>query len=88
MDTKLLAPHVLWVLADAQRRGQMISLDTIVERVGARRADVRATLSDLHTEGHVDVFHMRVTLSGFALARALPRRPLRRKVGRTAARAA
>ena len=80
MDTKLLAPHVLCVLADAQRRGRMITLDTIALRVGARRGDVRATLTALHEEGHVDVFHMRVTLSGFALARTLPRKALRPRV--------
>jgi len=87
MDPKLLAPHVLHVLAVAQRRGVLISLDTICERIGARRADVRATLSDLHREGHLDILHMRLTLSGFALALALPRKDLRapQRFGRRAA---
>jgi hypothetical protein len=85
MDPKLLAPHVLHVLAVAQRRGQMLSLDAIADRVDARRSDVRTVLSELHREGHLDILHMRLTLSGFALAVSLPRRPLRRPIRARAA---
>jgi hypothetical protein len=85
MDPKLLAPHILSVLALAQRRGDSISLETICSRVSARRGDLRVALSDLHREGHVDVLRMRLTMTGFALALALPRRPLRERRVRRAA---
>jgi hypothetical protein len=47
------------------------TLADVAESVGARRADVRATLTRLHVEGFVDALRMRPTLAGLALASAI-----------------
>ena len=66
-----LAAHVLAALARAQVDGRLASLETLVAAVGARRGDVRSTLSQLHREGYLDVLRMRLTLAGFAIGCAL-----------------
>jgi transcription initiation factor IIE alpha subunit len=64
-----LAAHVLVVLAHA--RGRAVTLDDLAEAVGVRKADVRAIVSRLDREGHVDALRLRLTLSGLALAASL-----------------
>jgi DNA-binding GntR family transcriptional regulator len=76
-----LAMHLIAALVSAHAAGQRLDLDGLAQHVGARRADVRRTLSALHREGYLDVLRMRPTLQGFALGRALAGRalpPLRR----------
>jgi DNA-binding IclR family transcriptional regulator len=51
----------------------MVSLQTLVDEIGARRADVRRTVSSLHREGYVDALRMRLTMTGFGLGLALLR---------------
>ncbi|MEJ7727774.1 MAG: hypothetical protein WKG00_01010 [Polyangiaceae bacterium] len=65
-----LAIHLIAAIATAHADGQRLDLDELVKHVGARRADVRRTLSALHREGYLDVLRMRPTLQGFALGRA------------------
>lgn len=46
----------------------MASLQTLVDDLHVRRADVRATMTALHREGLVNVINTTLTLEGFALA--------------------
>jgi hypothetical protein len=71
MDKKILAATLLQALAMAQRDGRSETLDTLVEKVRVRRRDIRSTLTVLHRQGMLDVLHMRLTLSGFAIGSAL-----------------
>jgi hypothetical protein len=71
-----LAAHLLRTMAAAQRDARRIDLDGLTRQVGVRRADVRATLSALHTEGLVDALRMRLTLDGFTLGQSLEGRRL------------
>jgi hypothetical protein len=71
MDSKqfhaVLAAHSLRLMAFAQRDGRRIDLDQLATALDVRRRDVRATLSQLHREGLLDVTRMRLTLRGFAV---------------------
>ncbi|WP_437330642.1 MULTISPECIES: hypothetical protein [unclassified Sorangium] len=71
MDKKILAATLLQALAMAQREGRSETLDSLVEKLRVRRRDVRGTLTLLHRQGMLDVLHMRLTLSGFAIGSAL-----------------
>ena len=66
-----IAIHLLRALTTAQREDRRLDLDELVSEVGARRAEVRRTLSALHRGGYVDVLRMRLTLKGFAIGQAL-----------------
>jgi hypothetical protein len=61
----------LVLLAVTARPTRVRTLADVAESVGARRADVRATLTRLHVEGFVDGLRVRPTLAGLALATAL-----------------
>ncbi len=81
LDSKAIAAHILRALARAQSRGRAIRLDELAIEVGARRADVRAIVSRLHAEDHLDAARLKLTLSGLALAAAMREgqlRPVRR----------
>ena len=67
ISRRIIAPLVLRLMADAQQCGRRLDLDALVAALDLPRADVRRTLSDLHAEGLVDVFRMRLTLAGFTL---------------------
>ena len=69
LDTRALAAHVLRVLA--KPRAKVITIDDLSRRVDARREDVRAVISQLHREGHVDALRMRATMSGLAVATSM-----------------
>jgi hypothetical protein len=71
-----LFPHVLQVLARAQRDQRTSSLDTLVDALQVRRGDVRRAVSALHREGLVDALRMRLSLRGFAIGTALIDRKL------------
>lgn len=71
-----LAMHLLAALVGAHAEGRRLGLDDLVKDIGARRGDVRRTLSALHSEGYVDVLRMRPTLQGFAIGRSLSGRAL------------
>ncbi len=73
LRTLLLAAYSLRFLAAAQHEERRVSLDDIVDGLGMARSDVRAGLSQLHTEGLLDVATMRLSLEGFACGRALAR---------------
>jgi hypothetical protein len=80
MNPNDLSMHVLAALATAQFQGELVSLQTLVDTVHARRADIRRAVSALHEAGLVDALRMRLTLAGFAAGHALcaaPMRPLR-----------
>ena len=80
---KLLAGHLLQTLAAAQTEGEKLTLDDLVERVKARRVDVRAVVSMLHGEGYLDAMTMRLTMRGFIVGSSLSNvtlRPLRQPV--------
>ncbi len=68
IDARSLAAHVLVALADAQSRGRTARLDELAEDLDVRRTDVRSTVTQLHAEGHVDAYRLRLTMSGLALA--------------------
>ena len=74
---KLLAGHLLQTLAIVQTEGETLTLDGLVERVKARRVDVRAVVSMLHTEGYVDAMTLRLTMRGFIVGSSLVGRSLR-----------
>lgn len=71
MSPRKLAPYVLRTIARYQQSGRLANLQTLVEEIGARRGDVRKTVSALHREGYVDALRMRLTFAGFALGTAL-----------------
>ena len=71
MNTRTLSMHILRALAEAQTEGRRSTLETLVEQVQVRRRDVRAAVTGLHQQGLVDAIHMRLTLQGFAVGRAL-----------------
>ncbi|HEU4410602.1 MAG TPA: hypothetical protein VFS43_35430 [Polyangiaceae bacterium] len=81
MTPRTLAPYVLRLLALAQTKGRPVTLRDLSRELGVRKGDVRAAVSALHREGHVDALRLRLTLSGFALGVALASKrlePLRR----------
>jgi len=69
--SKAVAVHVLRHLAAAQSRGRLTHLDELASDIGVRREDVRHVVTSLHQEGHVDAKHMKLTLSGFAIAASM-----------------
>jgi DNA-binding IclR family transcriptional regulator len=77
MTPNALAPYVLRLLALAQTKGRPVTLRDLSRELGVRKGDVRATVSALHREGHVDALRLRLSLSGFALGVALASRPLK-----------
>lgn len=60
-----------------QLEGRRSDLDSLCATIALRRADVRATLSDLDREGLLDVLRMRLSFAGFALGLSLLDKPLR-----------
>jgi DNA-binding IclR family transcriptional regulator len=70
-----LAEHILRAMTLAQRDGRRVDLEGLSGELGARRADVRGTLSTLHRQGLVDATRMRLTLAGFALGTSFVNRP-------------
>ncbi|HEU4406432.1 MAG TPA: hypothetical protein VFS43_14300 [Polyangiaceae bacterium] len=70
-----LAENLLRAMSLAQREGRRVDLEGLTGELGARRADVRGTLSALHRQGLVDVTKMRLTLAGFALGAKFAARP-------------
>lgn len=71
MDHKTVAAYILQALTLAQSEGRAENLETLVEKLRVRRKDVRSTLTMLHRQGFLDLLHMRLTLSGFAIGTAL-----------------
>ena len=71
-----LAIHLLQALTTSHAEGRLADLEQLARTVGARRADVRTTLSRMHREGWIDVLRMRPTMRGFAMGRALAGRTL------------
>jgi len=71
MNTQALSAHVLYTLAQAQMEGRGTNLEALTEALAVRRGDVRRCVSQLDREGYVDALRMRLTLPGFAIARAL-----------------
>jgi Mn-dependent DtxR family transcriptional regulator len=70
-----LAEHILRAMSLAQREGRRVDLEGLTAELGARRGDVRGTLSALHRQGLVDVTKMSLTLAGFALGARFASRP-------------
>jgi Mn-dependent DtxR family transcriptional regulator len=66
MEPKTLAPHVLKALVQSQMNGRRATLQTLVDDLFVRRADVRATVNALHAEGYLDATRLRLTMMGFA----------------------
>lgn len=71
LDTKSVAAHVVVMLAHAQELGRTVRLDELASEIGVRKADVRDVVTRLHNEGHIDAQRLRLTLSGFAIAKGL-----------------
>lgn len=80
---RALAAHVVRRLAYAQSRGRLVRLDELAAEIGVRREDVRHVVARLHSEGHVDVQRMRLTMTGLALAAAMKDCKLREPHART-----
>lgn len=71
MSPRVLAPHVLRLLAAAQRRGRPVTLQDLVDALKVRRADLRRALSVMDQQGLLDVLTLRLTLQGFTIGTAL-----------------
>lgn len=71
MNTRTLSMYVLRALAEAQTEGRRTNLETLVDQLQVRRNDVRSVITALHQQGLVDALHMRLSLEGFAVGRAL-----------------
>jgi Mn-dependent DtxR family transcriptional regulator len=69
IDSHALASHVLVAIAHA--RGRLVTTRDIADALGVRREDVRAMITQLHREGHVDALTLRLTMSGLAIAASL-----------------
>jgi DNA-binding IclR family transcriptional regulator len=71
MNAQALSAHVLSALARAQIEARPMNLETLTEALRVRKTDIRRTVTVLHRQGYVDALHMRLTLAGFAVGRAL-----------------
>ena len=71
MNAQALSAHVLQALARAQSEARPMNLETLTQALRVRRTDVRRAITVLHRQGYVDALHMRLTLAGFAIGRAL-----------------
>ena len=71
MNQRTVSAYVLRALAQAQSEGRSSNLETLIDELKIRRADVRGAISALHREGYLDVLRMRLTLRGFAVGRSL-----------------
>lgn len=71
MNQRTVSAYVLRSLAQAQTEGRSSTLQTLIDELQIRRADVRSAVSALHRGGYLDVMRMRLTLQGFAVGRAL-----------------
>ncbi|MEI7894479.1 MAG: hypothetical protein WCI05_15400 [Myxococcales bacterium] len=71
MAPRLIAPHLLFHLVQAQLAGGGLTLDELVDLVKVRRVDVRRTLTAMDRSDLLDVRRMRLTLRGFALGLVL-----------------
>lgn len=76
MTPRNLAPYVLRTIAQYQLDGRLATLQTLVDEIGVRRADLRKTVTALHREGYVDAMRMRLTMQGFTLGTSLLRQVL------------
>ncbi len=88
MEPRTLTPYVLRALARHQLNGRLVTLQTLVDELQVRRADVRGTISSLHREGYLDVLSLRLTMEGFTIGVALLDRELpelRRELSNAAA---
>ena len=93
IDSGQLALHVVKRMTIAHKTHTRCTLETLVDALHVRRADLREVLSALHEEGIVDVLTMRLTLNGFAVGQSLETvelppfriKPLRRARARRAA---
>ncbi len=82
MEANALAPHVLRLLANYQMKGRRANLQTLVDDLRVRRADIRSTVSVLDAEGYLDALRMSLTMRGFAIGTGLVEAdlpPLRRE---------
>ena len=77
---EVIALHVMREMTSAQADGRRITALDLSETLQVRRADIRSVVSELHRQGLVDAMRMRVTLAGFAYARAKDAAPLRKQV--------
>lgn len=71
MNQRTVSAYVLRALALAQTEGRSSNLETLIDELKIRRADVRGAVTALHREGCLDVLRMRLTLKGFAIGSAL-----------------
>ena len=71
MNVRTLSMYIPRALADAQTEGRRQNLETLVTELHVRKRDVRTAVTTLHQQGLVDALHMTLTLSGFAIGRAL-----------------
>lgn len=76
MSPRILAPHVLRLLAAAQYRGRPMTLQDLVDRLKIRRVDLRHTLTAMDQQGLLNVLTLKLTLQGFAVGTALRTRKL------------
>lgn len=78
-NPEMIALHVMREMTSAQADGRRITALDLAESLQVRRADIRGVVSELHRQGLVDAMRMRVTLAGFAYARAKVAAPLRKQ---------
>lgn len=71
VTSRRLAPYVLRALFEAQLEGTRCMLDELCARYPVRRSDLRRTLTALFLNDLIDLVTGRLTLTGFAVARAL-----------------
>lgn len=78
LDRKAVAAHVLVALSVAAEEGRSVTVADVAETIKVRRGDVREVVSQLHAEGHLDALRMRLSMTGFALARNLAKANLKK----------
>ncbi len=78
LDRKAVAAHVLVALSVAAEEGRSVTVADVAETIKVRRGDVREVVSQLHAEGHVDALRMRLSMTGFVLARNLAKANLKK----------
>ncbi len=71
METSLLALYVLREMTIANRFGDRLTLESLSQRIGVRKEDIRGVVTKLDGEDYVDALRMRLTLAGFAVGQSL-----------------
>ena len=71
MEPRKLTPYILRALAQYQIDERRVNLQTLVDDLEVRRADVRRAMTALHEQGFVDIVSFKLSMNGFAVGMSL-----------------